>query len=101
VRRQLQRASRQDYEVVVELGDAAQRAAAVGWFDEHLTPLRANQAMRRQVLDTVAAKPYPPEYVALFKAAARGHHDDWPRSQDGRVWRSTTSASCGSAGPTT
>jgi len=42
--------------------------------------------MREAVKAGVAAGRYPPGYVALFEAAARGHEDGWPRSPDGRSW---------------
>lgn len=50
------------------------------------TPVADTAAMRRHVLDAVAAGRYPPEYVALFEVAARGHDDGWPRTPDGRAW---------------
>jgi hypothetical protein len=42
LRRQLRRAGREDYEVVIDLGDPGQRAQMVGWFEQHLTPLTAD-----------------------------------------------------------
>ncbi|HET9058970.1 MAG TPA: hypothetical protein VFN61_03545, partial [Acidimicrobiales bacterium] len=40
-------------------------------------------AMRKQVLQGITAHRYPPEYTALFEAAARGRADGWPRDQAG------------------
>jgi hypothetical protein len=120
--RQARRATRQDYEVYVDLGQPGERAQLMAWFEDHLMPLSATpvgelvvrdimrhletadsltlaqsprsagaevagtQAMRRQVLDAIAAGRYSPEYRALFEAAARGQPDGWPRTPDGRAW---------------